>query len=44
MGDTNGNGGTNLGVLGLRNSDDLPKMETRDARGNSNTKNIWFSP
>jgi hypothetical protein len=44
MGDTNGNGGTNLGVLGLRNSDDLPKMETRDTRGSSNTKNIWFSP
>jgi hypothetical protein len=44
MGDTNGNGGTNLGVLGLRNSDDRPKLETRDARGNSNTKNIWFAP
>ena len=44
FGDTNGNGVTNIGVLGTQNSDDRPKLELRDVRGNANTSNIWFAP
>jgi hypothetical protein len=42
FGDTNGNGSTNIGVLGSRLSDDRPKLELRDVRGDSNTTSIWF--
>jgi PKD repeat protein len=44
FGDTNGNGSTNIGVLGTRDSDDRPKLELRDVRGDSNTTTIWFAP
>jgi hypothetical protein len=44
FGDTNGNGSTNIGVLGTRNSDDRLKLELRDVRGDSNTTTIWFAP
>jgi hypothetical protein len=44
FGDTNGNGSTNIGVLGSRNSDDRLKLELRDVRGDSNTTTIWFTP
>jgi hypothetical protein len=44
FGDTNGNGSTNIGVLGTRDSDDRPKLELRDVRGDANTTTIWFAP
>jgi hypothetical protein len=42
FGDTNGNSSTNIGVLGTRDLDGRPKLELRDARGDSNTQSIWF--
>jgi hypothetical protein len=44
LGDTNGNGITNIGVLGVRQADGRIVMENRDAREISNTKRTWFLP
>jgi hypothetical protein len=44
FGDTNGNGITNIGVLGVRKSDGRIALELKDARGDPNTKKILFGP
>jgi hypothetical protein len=44
LGDLNGNGIPDLGIIAIRNSDQRIKMELRDARGPANTRTIAFEP